>query len=228
MIAKKKQALPKVYDQAAYYSRQLYFENFTIVQGPSTTKLNKANVFIYTWTENQFSKNANLIASAVFHRLQNTHFDEKITTLRLVADGCGGQNKNSIMIGMLLKWFSQAPASLKKIEIIFPIVGHSFLPPDRVFGNAEKRIKKMETFLFPEEYEEVLGEFGTVIRVIDQCLVNDWKDAIKDVLLLPGKWHFKISTTKMFLFRKTNQGKVVITGEENYRTHLNQNNYRSI
>lgn len=37
--------LPKVPDQSAYYSRQLYFYNFTIVQGSSKSSLSRENVF---------------------------------------------------------------------------------------------------------------------------------------------------------------------------------------
>ncbi|XP_065361529.1 uncharacterized protein LOC135955147 [Calliphora vicina] len=224
----KKQVLPKVYGQAESNSTQLYFQNFTIVQGPSTTKLKRETVFIYAWTENQFSKNANLIASALHHRLQNTRFNDNIITLRLIADDSAGQNKNAIIIAMLLKWFSQAPSSLKQIELIFPIVGHSFLPAHRVFANAEKRIKKIENILFPEEYEKVLTEFGSVLKIIDVCSVEKWKDVSKEFLQPPRRWHFKFSTTNKFFLRKTHQGEVVITGEENYRTHVNQNKYRSI
>ena len=120
--------------------RQLYFKNFTIVQGPSTAKVNKNNMFIYTWTENLYSKNANLIVSAVCHRLQNTNININITLLRLLAGGCGGQNKNSI-ISVLLNCVSKA---LKRIKLIFPIARHS---PDRVFSNAEKRIKNKNHFI---------------------------------------------------------------------------------
>lgn len=58
--AQKNQLLPKVADQAAYRSRQLYQNNFGIVE-----------VFLYEWTENIRPKGANEIASAVYHRLIN-------------------------------------------------------------------------------------------------------------------------------------------------------------
>lgn len=37
--------LPKVSDQIAYYSRQLYFYNLTMVEGSSTQPFSKENVF---------------------------------------------------------------------------------------------------------------------------------------------------------------------------------------
>ena len=68
----KNMVLPKVPDQLAYFSRQLYSYNFTIFQGNSKSPQNKQTVFIYNWLETQFSKGSNQIASAVYHRLCTT------------------------------------------------------------------------------------------------------------------------------------------------------------
>lgn len=82
----KNQPMPKVPDQSAYYSRQLYVYNFTIVIGSSKSKLNSENVFIYTWTEDILPKASNEIASAVFHCLcSNIDKYEKVTTIRLTS-----------------------------------------------------------------------------------------------------------------------------------------------
>lgn len=136
----KNMVLPKVADQAAYYSRQIYFFNFGIVVGSSKSALSKENVFLYTWTENEFPKGSSQIASAVYHRLCNLDLTGK-TTIRLVADGCGGQNKNSIMVSMCSYWIlKDAPPNVTSLELIFPIPGHSYLPPDRVFAKLEKEV----------------------------------------------------------------------------------------
>ncbi|KAG8287332.1 hypothetical protein J6590_041576 [Homalodisca vitripennis] len=71
-----------------------------VVSGTSCGKnaLDKNKVSIYTWTENEMRKSSNEVASAVFHELDSKltegEFDS-VHTIRLVADGCGGQNKNS-------------------------------------------------------------------------------------------------------------------------------------
>ncbi|CAG5046127.1 unnamed protein product [Parnassius apollo] len=116
----KNNPLPKVPDQSTYYSRQIYLYNFTIVQGSSKDHLNKDTTYAYLWTENEFSKTSNQIASAVYDRLNKTNF-EGINTVRLIADGCGGQNKNSILLKVVLK--------------------------DRIFGNIEKVLKKQEVII---------------------------------------------------------------------------------
>nr|CAI5831034.1 unnamed protein product [Callosobruchus analis] len=124
---------PKVQDQIAYYSRQLYTYNFTVVKGSSHSKLNKENVTIYTWMEHEYRKGSNEIASAVFHTLSSCDLSA-YSKIRLCADGCGGQNRNSTMIAMCVYFLKNiAPHNLKCIEIVFPIRSHSFLPSDRVF-----------------------------------------------------------------------------------------------
>lgn len=81
----KNMPLPKIPDQITYYSRQLYFHNFTIVDGTSKSTLTKENVFSYCWTENDFAKDSNLIASAVY-RLYNTYsyYPPECKTFRLI------------------------------------------------------------------------------------------------------------------------------------------------
>lgn len=160
----KNQVLPRVPDQSAYYSRQLCKYNLTIIVGDSKCKYTKDNVFIYHWDETQHAKGSNEITSAVYHCLSNLVIPASIKTVRLVADGCGGQNKNSTMMGMLSTWFlTLAPVHLDTLEMIFPIVGHSFLPADRVFANIEKKIKKKDVITSPDEYTNLFSDFGTTI-----------------------------------------------------------------
>lgn len=162
----KNQALPRVPDQAAYYSRQLYKYNLTIIVGHSKCQYTKDNVFIYHWDETEHAKGSNEIASAVYHCLSNLDIPTLIKTVRLVADGCGGQNKNSTMMGMISTWFlTLAPVHIEAVEMIFPVVGHSFLPADRVFANIEKRIKRKDVITRPDEYTNLFTDFGTYYSI---------------------------------------------------------------
>lgn len=219
----KNQVLPKIPDQAAYYSRQLYIYNFAIVKSVPGNILGKDNVTLYTWTEDEHRKGANEIASAVYDRLQTTIFRQNINTIRFLADGCGAQNKNSIMIGMAATWLSRAPPHIKKIEFVFPIPGHSFIPPDRVFGLIEKEIKCMENIISPQEYMDIYKNHGTVIH-FDNVL--DWKSALTNVMRPPGNWHFAFSQMKRFYLRRNKSNDVLIQGEANYTANLGT--YRSV
>lgn len=92
----KNQNLPKVPDQSTYFSRQISLHNFTIVERNSRSALTPKNVFSYVWTEDCYAKDSNLIASAVFDRLNKTNLSS-YKTIRLMSDGCGGQNKNQFL-----------------------------------------------------------------------------------------------------------------------------------
>lgn len=79
----KNMPLPKILDQATYYSRQIYIYNFTIIHGTSKTKLTKDNAFSYTWSELEYPKCSCEISSAVYQRLINTHFSEELLIVTL-------------------------------------------------------------------------------------------------------------------------------------------------
>lgn len=215
----KNQPLPKLPDQSTYYSRQLYLNNFCVVKGNSKTKLTKDNVTSYVWTENEFGKGSNVIASCLFDSLNSTDMTP-YTVVRLISDGCGGQNKNSILLGMLCSWFkNNAPANIEEIQLVFPMTGHSFLPPDRLFGNVEKDIRKSEVIISPEEYVNKIGRFATVKRLGDDVIIQDWKTATKEVMKKPASLHFGIQAAKRIYFtRKTvnNTTTILVQGENTY------------
>ena len=211
--------LPKLPDQTAYFSRQFYLYNFTMCQGTSKSPQTKHNTFIYSWSELDGLKGSNEIVSCVYDRLRNTQFPDNIKTIRLFADGCGGQNKNQVMIGMLSIWLkNEAPKHVKNIVLIFPIPGHSFMPPDRIFGRIEKVTRKRETIITPDEYFDIFENFGTVIKPKS---FFDWKKLVTSIFKPPGFWHFKFSRTKRFLIIRRNSA-VTIQGEPSYYTDIGE------
>lgn len=211
-------ALPKIPDQSCYYSRQLYLYNFAVTVGCSKDKLDKSNTFCYTWTEDEHKKGSNEIASAIYHRLLNTNFQEK-KVVRLVADGCGGQNKNLTVIAACSFWLLQkAPKNIEVVELVFPVTGHSFIPPDRVFGNIEKKIRNYENIVNPEEYKKIIAEHGTVIALGRECVVADFKTAAETVFKSTSSLHFKITECKRFYIRRSMRtNNILVRGEPVYR-----------
>lgn len=84
--------------------------------------------------------------------------------MRLVADDCGGQNKNSAMMSIVSTWFlNLAPVHIQNLQFVFPIVGHSFLSADRVFANIEKNNKRKDVITSPDEYTNLFSDFGTTV-----------------------------------------------------------------
>ena len=206
--------LPKVPDQQAYYSRQMYIYNFTVVELREDRQQSKDNVFIYTWMETDFPKNSSICASAVFDVLNRTDFDE-IDTVRLVADACGGQNKNCAMIYMVCHWLQRhAPHHLKRVEIVFPVRGHSFLPSDRVFGVIEKKLRKEPRIYKPQEYYHVFSDSGTVRKPGEDWSALNFKEAADASLKKPLP--IKIQESKRFLISKGRK-----QAEPNYKVQLN-------
>lgn len=211
--------LPKVPDQAAYYSRQLYLYNFTICVGDSRSVQNKESVFMYTWCEHQRLKGSNEIASILFHHLQKSDLTNT-QEIKLFCDGCPGQNKNLTVVGMLSKWLSDTQSGVKKITMVFPVVGHSFLPADRVFGRIEKKIKKVDTLITPQDYLDIFSEFGTVCKVTEDIAVEDWKTEVSSVFKVTGGLHFRFAQSKRIIIEKNNNRLIFVQGHEHYRSAL--------
>lgn len=115
-----------------------------------------------------------------------------------MADGCAGQNKNTTVVAMCTMWLTEAPEHIQKMEVIFPVVGHSFLPADRVFGRIEKEFRKRDTILKPDDYTDIIKEYGIVIPV-EECPVKDWKEAAKNVLKTVGTRHVPFMKCKRFV-----------------------------
>lgn len=217
--------LPKLPDQSTYYSRQLYCYNLTIVSGCSTgtEALRKENVSIYSWAEHEMKKSSNEIASAVFEELEcrskSGYFEGK-DTLRLVADGCPGQNKNTIVLTMCIAWLQRTKTSITKVELVFPVTGHSYMPSDRVFGGIERSIKKIDTIVQLEEYHSEFSKHGTVKLLGKDWTNQDWKSETKNCVKDPKNLHFKISQVKKLILTKK-QKSVTVSGEQNYSFEIN-------
>lgn len=125
------------------------------------------------------------------------------------------------MLGMLSKWLLEN-ISVKYFEIIFPVTGHSFMPPDRVFGNVEKVIKKREVIIQPEEYCDIISSNATVTNLRD-IIMFDFKRATQEVFKPTAKWPFKITQCKRFVIKRSKiSGNTLIRGELFYYSDTNK------
>nr|CAH7748462.1 unnamed protein product [Callosobruchus chinensis] len=183
-------ALPKLPDQSAYFSQQINFFNFTVVCGNSQTKLTPENVKSYVWLENEFAKNSNAIASGIYNVLINQDFPKNVNKINFFADGCGGQNKNSTLMFMLAYW---------------------------LLNKAQRKIKKQNVIIKREEYEEMIGNYSTVLRLGEKWNILDWRTLANYVFKKPGQWHFRFNESKRFILIKSNKN-VMIRGEAFYRS----------
>ena len=99
-----------------------------------------------------------------------------VKTVRLMADGCGGQNKNSLLITMVSKCLSiNAPVHVNTVEVICPVTGHSYTPSDRVFARIEKVIRKVDTIVDSNDYEKIFSDHCTLFELSSDLVpVYDW------------------------------------------------------
>ncbi|KAJ8887479.1 hypothetical protein PR048_013694 [Dryococelus australis] len=149
------------------------------------------------------AKGSSQILSAVYHRLNSMSF-EGSSTVRLFVDGCGGQNKNSAMLCMLMYWLENCASShVNEVHIIFPVPGHSYIPPDRVFERIECELSDMDTIIEPGTYWEIFCNHGTVFKIGDDWTVYDWKLVSQQSLKKSGQWHFKFATAKRFIISQS-------------------------
>lgn len=95
-------------------------------------------------------------------------------------------------------------------------MGHSFIPPDRVFAHVEKDVRKFESIIKPEDYLEIIGTHSTIVRLGSDCEVFDFNSmgtVIKDV----GSWHFQLKKTKIFsAIRSAQADNVAVQGEVHF------------
>ncbi|CAG4961110.1 unnamed protein product [Colias eurytheme] len=203
------QSLPRTPIQDAFYARQLSLYNFCIVP------LDSRNPIFYTWDESQSARGSTEVGSAVYNYLKGLTLDEEIHHLRLFCDGCGGQNKNSHIIHMLLFYLlNDSPPHLKDITLIFPVRGHSFLPADRVFGRLEKEIRKKPVITNKEEYYDVFKKYGQ-LKVLEDWILKDIKSLEEQYRKLDGIQSLK----RIFFYKKRVRGSATVELKvyENYR-----------
>ncbi|CAH1110932.1 unnamed protein product [Psylliodes chrysocephalus] len=195
--------LPKLPDQASYFTQQINYYNFTVVRGSSTTSLVPENVYSYVWTEVDFAKNSNSTASAVWDALVKSSFLGEIDTIHLFADGCGRQNKNSIMMTMLSVWL------MKKA------------PQNGVRYDCEKEVKKKSVVVKPSDYEKIIAHRSTIRKLGVDWQVYDWKSEAQTHMKTPSAWHFQFNKKKRFVFTR-GKANVLIRGESNYYADIGE------
>lgn len=116
------QCLPTPYLKCKkiYYSRQLYVFNFTVHD--TVTGITHC----YMWDEVEGKRGSNEISSCLLKHIRE-NVPDGVKKLTIFSDCCSGQNRNNVMCMMLFAALQEHP-SLQRIEHIFLIPGHTFMP----------------------------------------------------------------------------------------------------
>jgi len=197
------QPIPKLSVTDVFYSRQVWIYNLTFVISDSNQ--DKENCILYTWNESDSGRGPNEVCSALIdfldlleNRIKANETQQ--TTLNLFSDSCSGQNKNQYTMATLLYYINCKASILTKINHIFPVRGHSYMPPDRVFGRIEQVLRKKENIVSPNQYIEIFKNFCTVKEYNKDYKVYDFKNSAKTVL--KTKTEFKSTDQKMYSYIK--------------------------
>lgn len=88
-----------------------------------------------------------------------------------------------MLIGMMAKFLMvDASLTLKIITVLFPVVDHSFIPPDRVFAQIEKNVRKVQYAFNRPGLHQNLKKACHCYSIGDDCPVVDLKNAIFGVV----------------------------------------------
>nr|CAH7716063.1 unnamed protein product [Callosobruchus chinensis] len=178
---------PKLNIGEAFYSRQVSFYCLCL------TDVRTEHPPFYVWDETKAGRGAEEISSARTNFLQKSEVDNSITTIRLFADGCAGQNKNQHVVHALAYWLiKEVPPSVTSIVLYFPVA-------DRVFGRVENKLRKVEEVLDPAGYYKIYKEIAGVRVLGTDWDVKNYKDLTTALKKIEG-----ISEMKRSFLQKSN------------------------
>lgn len=199
------QPLPKIGISEEFYARQLWVHNMGIVV--HRKRQNKNDVRLYTWLESEAGRGANEICSALhdcLHRMRRSVIRRKYNTLHLYCDSCGGQNKNSAMLASLWKFVHSKQCPFTNIRVFFPVRGHSYMPPDQVFGRIEKEIRKRQLFRTPDDYYSIFKKHGVHRPLNSRWYLSDYTRFVKSVAFQKSYFaRLQIRESKVWYFSKS-------------------------
>lgn len=148
----KTQNCPKVPTGIAYYKRSLNLYNQGIHVG--STGQGRFNI----WLEHEASKGTQEVGSCLKKFIDNIAYP--VEELLLWSDSCGGQNR-SIKLVLMMIYILQNHRSLETISLRYLLPGHSFLPNDSDFGDAERPMKKIECLYTDTDYTKAMKKCRT-------------------------------------------------------------------
>jgi len=129
-----------------YFLSNLNFYNF----GIQNIRTNHVAMIMYA--QHFAKKGANETATFLQYYLRE-QAPPTARNVKIFMDNSVGTNKNRFVIAMLQQL---ALTRFESIELVFPVVGHSYMPIDRSFAIAEKKKKKSDKIVSPEDWTSLV------------------------------------------------------------------------
>ena len=169
---------PRLKASALYYKTKLAVHNFTVYN------MATHNATCYVWHEGEAGLSASEFATCVTDYLAEHHeYDEYI----LWSDGCGYQNRNSILSNALLLF---AAEKKKVVTQKFLEKGHTQMECDSVHSVIERRLKNQEVYV-PAQYAILMRKARSKpnpyqVKYIDHTFFQDFSKLRLCTSIRPG------------------------------------------
>lgn len=95
---------------------------------------------MYTYDQTIGKKESDDVASMLSHFLDN-YLNNKVKTLHIFADSCGGQNKKNHTIIKFLHYVCAFQKRFESVTVTFPVRDHSYMETDKSIGLIPKSAK---------------------------------------------------------------------------------------
>lgn len=135
--------LPISNDGAIFYRRRFAVYNLTFYDIASR------DCYCFMWNECDSGRGASEVSTALFKTLLK-YDEKKVKSVDLFADGCGGQNRNSIVAGALLYIILQLK-HVEEISLRFFTTNHGQCEGDSAHSAISYAIKKAGELFIPSQ-----------------------------------------------------------------------------
>ena len=158
-----------------YYYRKLNVFNFCIIE------MQTGIPYFYTWTEADGGKGSSEIYSCLFKWIKEHVLNKpnRAMRLRIIADNCGGQNKNNNLVLALLRLIHLQV--FHRIELAFLVPGHSYMDCDRKFGQISRNLATYDSIPSPAHLQEYIANTQ---RSKTPCVFSLPRTEILDITVL--------------------------------------------
>ena len=179
--------LPKIPVSDQFYKRLMWLHIFNVhVLGADHKRS-----YMYLFMEGNLKKGSNTVCNFLFDSIQKELKLNYYNKIYLLSDGCGGQNKNYLVLSFL----SLLSKKLQnEIHHVFPVRRHSYCSCDRNFGMYGQKKKRMETIETVDDYIQIIKSARdppfTVIRE-SEITVNDFEMLIPKQVNIPTDFRIK-------------------------------------
>lgn len=123
----------------------------------------------------------------------------------------------------LAYWLGNDGGHISRIEIVFPVRGHSRLPPDRVFGRVEQELRRKKDINLPSDYNNVYEQHGLVRQLGRDWQIRAFKEFSKSMCDISG-----IQNMKRVILKKDKASTVLFKMEVNYFSSDNSKKFLNI